>query len=380
MVGIRTRGVNMEGFHIYPAIEKYSSFKEFVEYYGIGKNDLVITSSYIEKNYLKDNINSIVISYDDFIHGEPTDVGFTKMAESIASLSYDRVFGIGGGSVLDVAKLFALKKNLPVVDLFEKKFLAKKSKELYLVPTTCGTGSEVTNISILALTTRNTKFGLASNALYADSAILISEMLTNLPLGVFATSSIDALVHAIESFMSPKANAYTEMFSINAMTLILNVYKDIYSKEDKMAWKNHLDDLMIASNYAGIAFGNAGCAAVHALSYPLGASYHVAHGESNYAMFTGVFRKYIEKKPKGKIELLDNLLKSILETDNDVYEELEIILNYVLPKKKLSEYGMKEIEINEFADSVLSKQTRLLANNYVELTKEDIVDIYTRLY
>ncbi len=369
----------MKNFKIVPAIEKYSSFIEFVEAYNIGKNDLVITSGFLVKEYLND-LDTNILSYDDFMRGEPTDVGFTKMAESISGISYNRVFGIGGGSVLDIAKLFSLERYLPVVDLFEKKYPAVKSKELYLVPTTCGTGSEVTNISILALTTKNTKFGLAVPELFANGAILISKMLEKLPLGVFATSSIDALVHAIESYMSPKASAYTEMFSINAMILILNVYKDIYSKKDKNAWKEHLDDLMTASNFAGIAFGNAGCAAVHALSYPLGAMYHVAHGESNYAMFTGVFKKYIEKKPKGKIELLDSLLKDVLDTDNDVYESLEELLNYVLPKKRLSQYGMKIDDIELFANSVIAGQTRLLANNYVELTRNDIIDIYNKLY
>ena len=189
-----------------------------------------------------------------------------------------------------------------------------KNKELVLVPTTCGTGSEVTNIAILALNSRGTKKGLAVDDMYADEAVLIPELLKGLPFGVFATSSIDALIHAIESSLSPKGNETTRMFGYRAIEMILTGYMKI-AKEGKEARIPLLNDFLMASNYAGIAFGNAGCAAVHALSYPLGATFHVPHGEANYAMFTGVMNNYMEIKTDGEIEKLNNYIAGILGCD-----------------------------------------------------------------
>jgi 4-hydroxybutyrate dehydrogenase len=152
--------------------------------------------------------------------GEPSD----EMAEAIYKdmpKDVKRIIGIGGGTVMDLCKLFILKQVSPVLDLFDGKIPVEKEKELILIPTTCGTGSEVTNVSVMALVSRNTKKGIADNALYADKAVLISQLLKTLPFKVFATSSIDALVHAVESALSPDSSASFRVFSYNAIELIL---------------------------------------------------------------------------------------------------------------------------------------------------------------
>lgn len=249
-----------------------------------------------------------------------------------------------------------------------------------MVPTTCGTGSEVTNIAILALNSRGTKKGLAVDEMYADSAVLVPELLSGLPFKFFATSSIDALIHAVESSLSPKATDMTKMFGYKAIRMILNGYKKI-AEEGPDARQPLLEDFLVASNYAGIAFGNAGCAAVHALSYPLGATFHVPHGESNYAIFTGVMKNYMELKTDGEIAVLNQFIAEILGCDSsEVYEELEKLLNHLIQKKALHEYGMTEEQIEEFTDSVLENQGRLMANNFVELDRARIVKIYKELF
>ena len=281
---------------------------------------------------------------------------------------------------MDFSKLFALKEVSPILDLYDGKIPAVKEKELILVPTTCGTGSEVTNIAILALNSRGTKKGLAVDAMYADAAVLVPEFLQSLPFSVFATSSIDALVHAVESSLSPNGNETTRMFGYKAIEMILSGYKMI-AKEGPDARIPLLQQFLIASNYAGIAFGNAGCAAVHAMSYPLGATYHVPHGESNYAMFTGVMKNYLEIKSDGEIERLISFIAEILECETkDVFEELESLLNCLILKKPLHEYGMKEEEIIEFTDSVIENQQRLLKNNFVFLDRDRMIKIYKELY
>jgi 4-hydroxybutyrate dehydrogenase len=137
----------------------------------------------------------------------------------------------------------------------------------------------------------------------------------------------------------------------------------------------------MASNYAGIAFGNAGCAAVHAMSYPLGAKYHVAHGESNYAMFTGVMKNYMEIKSDGEIAVLNAYIADLIgcSTDN-VYDSLESLLNVVLPKKPLHEYGVTEQDLKDFTDSVVQNQKRLTDNNFVPLDAARYYKIYKELY
>ena len=374
----------MQQLMIRPTIHKFDTAKEFAEEFALGEGDLILTNAYIYEPYFGSmNLGCDVIYQEKYGAGEPSD----EMAEAVYADIYadgktapKRIIAIGGGTIIDLAKLYALKQTTPILDLYDGKIPVEKDKELILVPTTCGTGSEVTNISILALNSRGTKKGLANDAMYADAAVLVPELLEGLPDYVFATSSIDALIHAIESSLSPKGNVYTRMFGYKAIEMILNGYK-VIRDEGMEARKPLLSDFMIASNYAGIAFGNAGCAAVHALSYPLGATYHVAHGESNYAMFTGVMKNYMELKTDGEIAKLNRFLADILECPvRYVYEELEKLLNVLIPKKALHEYGVTEAQLAEFADSVMENQGRLMANNFVELDRDRVYKIYKELW
>lgn len=372
--------IMMKELMLKPDIYKFATAREFAEEFAIGEGDLVITNEYIYEPYFgKLNLGCEVIFQEKYGTGEPSD----DMAEAIYAdikKKAKRVIAIGGGTVMDLSKLFALKNVSPIPDLYDGKLPIEKDKDLVLVPTTCGTGSEVTNIAILALNSRGTKKGLAVDEMYADAAVLVPELLQGLPFGVFATSSIDALIHSIESTLSPKGNSYTRLFGYRAMDMILKGYMEIrdHGKDARLPL---LDDFLVASNYAGIAFGNAGCAAVHALSYPLGATYHVAHGEANYAIFTGVMKNYLELKTDGEIDTMMAHIAGVLGCEKDtVFDELENLLNVLIPKKALHEYGVKEKELMEFTESVMENQGRLMANNFVELDKDRVYKIYKELY
>ncbi|HHV11490.1 MAG TPA: 4-hydroxybutyrate dehydrogenase [Clostridiales bacterium] len=370
----------MKQLMIKPAIYQYAHVKEFVDEFKIGQGDLIITNEYIYHPYFSElNLACDVLYQEKYGAGEPSD----EMVEAIykdRKGDYKRIIAIGGGTIIDISKIFALKNVSPVLDLFDGKLAIEKDKELVLVPTTCGTGSEVTNIAILELNSKNTKKGLALEEMYADSAVLIPELLSGLPFRFFATSSIDALIHAVESSLSPKGTRMTKLFGYKAIEMILKGYKRIAEggPDERIPL---LEDFLVASNYAGIAFGNAGCAAVHALSYPLGAKYHVAHGESNYAIFTGVMKNYMEIKSEGEIAKLNQFIADILGCDvKNVYEELEILLNHLVQKKKLSDYGVTEEDLSEFTESVMNNQGRLMANNFVELDARRVYKIYKELY
>ena len=162
----------------------------------------------------------------------------------------------------------------------------------------------------------------------------------------------------------------------------MNGYKEIAAKGNtKESRAPFLKDFALASNYAGIAFGNAGVGAVHALSYSIGGAFHVPHGEANYQFFTEVFKMYMRKDPNGKIRAANKILADCLGcSEENVYEELEKLLGKLIAKKPLREYGMTEANIDEFTESTVKEQQRLLVNNYVYLSDDEIREIFAALY
>ena len=372
----------LKQFSLTPHILEFDTCDSFCEYFAIGSGDLVFISKRCYETYFKGSVTDATIVFrDDYGIGEPTDAMVEAIYEDIKNISYKRVYAIGGGTIIDVAKLLALKTYTPVADLFYHKTITpEQTKELIIVPTTCGTGSEVTNISILELKSLHTKLGLAHDRLFPQYAVLIPELLNDLPLSVFATSSIDSLVHATESYLSPKSTPFSQLFSLEAIKMILSGYKQIVA--NGLETRNqHSKEFLIASTYAGIAFGNAGTGAVHAMSYPLGANYHVAHGEANYAIFTGVFKVYQQKHPTGAIAELNKVMAEMIGCKPaTIYDELENLLNQLLPKKPLRSYGVSKKDLNAFTENVITKQGRLTANNYVPLSKDEIHQIYVTLF
>ncbi len=380
----------MKQLSIKPTIHKFENTRDFAEEFNLGKDDLVITNQYIWEPYFGDlNLDCNVIFQENYGKGEPSDEMVNAIVADIHTTP-KRVIGIGGGTVLDISKVCALKQTSPLEDLIDDKIPAKKGADLILVPTTCGTGSEVTNVAVFSLTKRNTKKGLANDACYATDAVLIPELLKSLPDYVFATSSIDALTHSIESALSPIATELTKMFSYKACGLILQSYMRVV-KEGSSAKSQVVDSLVSASLYAGIAFGNAGCGCVHAMAYPLGGTFHVAHGETNAALLTSVLRYYAkhdaenstsaENTEFSELSKLFDFMANILECQKaDVLNKLDEVLNTILPKHKLHEYGMTKDMICAWASSVVKEQQRLLKNSYMHISEDAIAEVYASTF
>lgn len=363
-------------------IHKFDTAKEFAETFNIGEGDFVLSNEFIYNPFFASlELKAEVLFLEQYGVGEPSDEIIDGVFASIKGKTFSRIFAIGGGSVIDIAKLLVLAGENTALELFERKVPFIKDKELIIVPTTAGTGSEVTNISIAEMKAKHKKMGLSADELLADHAVLIPELVKGLPYKFFVASSIDALIHAVESYVSPKSNPYTELFSVNAMTMILKGFIQIIEKGEEYR-KEIIEEFVLGSNYAGIAFGNTGVGAVHALSYPLGGTYHVPHGEANYQMFIEVFRTYNKKDPNGKIKDVIKIISNILNVsvENDVFDLLAEVLDKLLVRKPLKDYGMKVEEIESFSDSVIIGQQRLLNNNYVPLTRDEIRDIYKALY
>ncbi|MBR5229893.1 MAG: 4-hydroxybutyrate dehydrogenase [Firmicutes bacterium] len=374
----------MQALKVVPEILIFDTFKEFNEHFHLGKGDILVTNQWMYDPYVKPlGIDIPVIYQEKYGKGEPSDEMIDAMAKDMKEYEFDRIIAFGGGTIVDICKILALDLPEQSVKVFTKEVPAKKIKELVVVPTTCGTGSEVTNVAVAELKSLHVKMGLAVDETFADKAVLIPESLQGLPDYVFATSSIDALIHATESYLSPFASPLTEIFSIKAIEMIMHGFMQIMERGGNNAEnrKDLLKDFCLASNYAGIAFGNAGCGAVHALSYSIGGAFHVPHGESNYQFFTEVFKTYMKKAPKGKIACLNKVLADILGCDiADVYEELDKVLNKIMVKKPLREYGMVEEQIETFTKSTVDNQQRLLGKSYVPLSYDELKEIFVNLF
>ncbi len=347
-----------------PTIYEYKTFADFAKEFNLGEDDLILTNEYIYNPTISaTGVKCATIFQEKYGAGEPSDVMVNGILAEMNKTTAKRVIAVGGGTIIDIAKVLVVSENdTDVNDMYDRDL--KAQRELFIIPTTCGTGSEVTNIAVINRTKLGTKQGLVSEEMYAQNAVLIGEFMKTLPYGVFATSSIDALIHAVESYLSPLATSYTEMFSVEAIKDILEGYVEVAKNPD--ARKELGDKFLKASNYAGIAFGNAGCGAVHAMSYALGGKYHVAHGESNYQFFMAVLRYYERTAPGGKIEALNKMIAGILG-GNDGFQAMEELLEKILKSKKMSEYGATQEDIVPFAESTVANQQRLLGKAYIPM-------------
>lgn len=371
----------MKLFQQKTTVHKLGSAKEFAEQYDIGKGDFILASKSIYETYFAPLKSGAHVEYKSkYGAGEPTDIMIDGLLADFRRTDCKRIIAIGGGAVIDMAKLLVLGGDYSTEQIFKREVPLVKERTLIAVPTTCGAGSEVSNVSIAELTSIHSKLGLAADEIYADEAVLIPELLSGLPYDFFATSAIDAFIHAIESYVSPRANLYTELFSMKAMEMILQGFKQIIEKGSDYRMEL-LDEFLTASNLAGIAFGNAGTGAVHAMSYPLSGVYHVTHGEANYQFLTAVFAAYQRMNPDGKLKRLNQFLGGLLECrEAKVYERLEGVLDKIISRKRLREYGMKEEEIQAFSESVEASQQRLLNQSYVKMTASQMAEIYRQLY
>lgn len=309
-------------------------------------------------------------------HIEIVDQALARLKEG----KCDSVIGLGGGSSLDIAKLVAAMAVNPghISDYFGVELLAKPGLPLIAVPTTAGTGSEVTPIAILSDETEHLKKGVVSGHLFPRLALLDPLLTLGVPPAVTAFTGMDALIHAIEAYTSVNANSLTDHLAFRAMELTFGNLLTAYARgEDQQARSNMLEGSLLA----GMAFANAGVTAVHAFAYPLGGEFHhIAHGLANSVMLTHVLRfNMLGNLPKfADISSAFGLLTEDLtdrqaaEEGLEAIEELMIDLNLPL---RLRDLNVPEEAIPGMAQGVM-KVTRLLANNPRTITQEDAERIY----
>ena len=226
-------------------IHKFETCAEFAREFALGADDLLFTIRPIyEAHFAPLGLPVKTLFWEDFGSGEPTDVMTDEIIAAASKLGYKRLVAAGGGSIIDIAKAVAVSGGRTTDELYAAAPAIKRSCGLVIAPTTCGTGSEVTNISIINRTRLGTKMGLVAPALFADQCALIPELLHGLPFEVFAASSIDALVHAVESALSPKATEFSKLLSYKAAEMIIRHYETI-AREGREARTAMLGDFLL---------------------------------------------------------------------------------------------------------------------------------------
>lgn len=295
----------------------------------------------------------------------------------------DGVVGLGGGSSMDVAKLIAVlaTSEQPLAEMYGIGNIRGGRLPLIQVPTTAGTGSEVTPTSIIT-TGATTKTGVISKQLLPDIAILDAELTVGLPPHVTAATGIDAMVHAIEAFTSRhKKNIYSDMLAREALVLMsANISEAVHNGSNLEARSN----MLLGAMMAGQSFANAPVAAVHALAYPLGGHYHIPHGLSNSLVLPHVLRFNAPMASELYAELLpfvnNGAAVAGISAGCDAFiDRIDYLINDVELPKTLREMKIAEGDLPMLADDAMLQQ-RLLINNPRDVSRDDALAIYQAAY
>ena len=294
----------------------------------------------------------------------------------------EMVIGIGGGSAMDVAKLVAVLLNNDVTlrELLDKAPIQRRGLPTLMIPTTAGTGSETTPNSIVLVPEDELKVGIVSPKLLPDCVILDPKMTLGLPPAITASTGMDALCHAIECYTSKKGNPFSEMIALKAISLISRSIRRAFDTGTDIDARH---DMLLGAMYGGMCIATSSTTAVHALAYPLGGKYRIAHGVSNAILLPFVMRfnaignedKFrdvavamgLDVDPADSKTATEKFIEAIFELNRDLQ----------IPSD-LKRWNITEADLETLVEGA-AKVTRLLDNNPRPMDKDDIRDIYTQL-
>lgn len=354
------------------------------------KTAVIITDPFLKQNGTADKIGQqlaaegIRYEINDNVVAEPPLAVGQALVDFLRDHQADIVIGLGGGSAMDLAKLAAVLATQEgdvkdYLNLTGTRKIAHRGLPKIMIPTTSGTGSEVTNISVLSL--ENTKDVIVDDALLADVAIVDPELTVSVPAHITAATGIDALTHAVEAYVSINATPITDALALQAIKLISHsIETAVKNGNDQQA----RSDMSFGSYLAGIAFFNAGVAGVHALAYPLGGQFHIAHGDSNAVLLPyvmGYIRSHCQTRLKNIYTIMGYHTHQLSEEEASIqciHALTEIVKNVGIPNT-LQAFGIQSIHLDSLTHDAC-QQTRLLARSPRELKKADIANIYQAAY
>ena len=321
----------------------------------------------------------------DDLPAEASYMAVQAVVDEVKASGADLLVACGGGSVMDAAKLASVlvTDEYGVKELLDNPGMAKKCVPIVLIPTTAGTGAEVTPNAIVGVPERELKIGIVNENMIADYVILDARLIKNLPRKIAASTGVDALAHCVECFTGNKANPFSDMYALEGCDLILNNLEAACDDPEAMEAKNKMQ---IAAYYGGLAITASGTTAVHALSYPLGGKYHIAHGVSNAMLLAPVMR-FNAEEPVVKERLAVIYDRSCHEAEKRssveekaawVIARMEAIIRHLDIPTSLTEFNVPAEDLESLVDAGM-QVTRLLNNNMRKVTPEDARAIYSQV-
>ena len=318
----------------------------------------------------------------DDLPPEPSYQQVQKVVDEFKKSSSDLIIACGGGSVMDAAKLASIlvTDEYGVKELLDQPGLAKKCVPIVLIPTTAGTGAEVTPNAIVAVPEKAVIIGIVNENMIADYVILDARMIKDLPRKIAASTGVDALCHCIECYTSNKANPLSDTFALQGLDMI---FRSIIPACDD---RNAMEDkkiMQVAAFYGGLAITASGTTAVHGLSYPLGGRYHIPHGVSNAILLVPVMM-FNEPAVRERLANVYDFcchdeVKSCVTPEEKsawVIDLLEKIVKHLDIPMDLGEFGVPKEDLDWLVEAGLEQQ-RLLKNNMRLVTAEAARDIYS---
>ena len=312
--------------------------------------------------------------------GEPTFEVFGELLDQLTATP-DCVIGTGGGSVLDCAKLLAAlaTRHQALTDVIGMQLVNPRTIQLICIPTTAGTGSEMSPNAILVNTATQAKSAVISRELVPDAVILDPDLTRELPPHITAETGMDALSHCIEAYTNINAHPVIDHYALEGIRLIANNLKKAVQEGNSVEARTAL---LLGSMYGGICLGPVNTAAVHALSYGLGGKYHVGHGLANAMLLAPVFEFNAPASPQRHAEVARALGATATGINECIAEGAECLRSLAAEcgiPLKLSDIGIPEAAIPELVATAM-QVTRLLNNNPRKMTPEDAENIYRQLF
>lgn len=353
------------------------------------KKVLVVTDAGVIKAGLADTVRDSLsaagldVGVFDGIEPEPPARVIDQCAGEFRQGGYDLCLGLGGGSSLDSAKMVASLGVNPgsVLDYVGMDVVPQKGVPLILVPTTAGTGSEASRVTVLTDESDNTKKVVYSDYLLPDVSILDPALTMSMPPSVTADTGLDALVHAIEAYVSVNTTPYAEILSLQAIAMIARHMPQAYAKGSNLLARYNM---LLAANLAGSAFSSGGLGAVHGLAYVLGTEYHMAHGRSNAIMLPHVMAFNLS----GNLEKFANIAEAMGEDTMGLspYEAAALsveavysLMEAVNLSGRLGDYGISRDDLPKLVRGGMA-QARLFVPNPRDLTEADVEKIYSNAF
>lgn len=355
-----------------------------------GRKVLIISDPGIEAAGLVDAASEILsksgLKHVTFtkVEPEPTLAVVQASLEQCEVFAPDIIIGLGGGSSLDIAKVTSMMmvNPGPIDRYFGLELVPKPGPPLILIPTTAGTGSEVTSICVLADPRSQTKKGIVSEHLFAAVAMLDPELTLGLPPRVTAMTGMDALSHALESYTGTRSTEFTDTLNFRAIELIAGNLRQAFANGKKLEAR---ENMLNASCLAGMAFSNTQTALAHALAMTIGARHHMPHGLLTAFIMPWVMEFNLMANPEKFIKVARAFGENtsglpLVEAARLSVKAIKSLLDDLGISYRLSSYDVPREEIPSLAEAAIANQQRLLSNNPREVSRDDMINILEENY